>query len=173
MRSPSDQLLKTFAAVPVGSDVLIWDVSPEPYAEVLLQLGFAIDLRVPGASDAAERRLIASGMAADRWNVASQTEPLSDDAFDWVVWVLPDAPPSDGPAVLSRLRSALRPGGWCYACTAPDLRVTEESTGPYTPQLLETWGNGAQMAEAQAPTRVPDEDALHGIYRRVEADTPL
>jgi len=176
--SRSDELLRTFAAVPVDSTVLVYDAHAAPHGEVLLQLGFTVDLRVPGAvTEAAEQRLIATDANPARWAVQSHEASLPLDRYDWIVWQLPPEPPTDAGLSLKRFRSALRPGGWCYVCTPGRVEALKSApegrAASYSPEVLADWAAQADLAEAVAPRWVVDEASLHAIYRRVEADTPL
>ena len=175
----SYELLKTFAAVPVASRVLIREDQPTGHAVALLQLGFAVHVRVPNADQApVERRLIAHQAPASTWDVKTISEPLPPSVFDWAVWALPDTLDQRAAAnELKRIRSALRPGAWCYVLS-PEGSVPfdgdgEPSAPSYTPRRLARWANAARLAEASAPRHVPEEEALHAIYRRVESDTPV
>ena len=175
----SHELLKTFAAVPVASRVLIREDQPTGHAVALLQLGFAVHVRVPDADQASvDRRLIAHQALASTWDVKTIGEPLPPAAFDWAVWALPDTLDHHAAAdELRRIRSALRPGGWCYVLSpegsVPSDNGVEPSVVLYTPRRLATWADTARLAEASAPWHVPEEEALHAIYRRVESDTPV
>ncbi|NBB88099.1 MAG: hypothetical protein GVY12_18020 [Bacteroidetes bacterium] len=174
----SHELLKTFAAVPVASPVLVREDQPTGHAVALLQLGFAVHARVPEADQASvERRLIAHQAPVATWDVEAIGMPLPQTAFDWAVWALPSTLDPYAPVdELKRIRSALRPGGWCYLFSpegsVPSDNDSESSAPPYTPRRLATWADTARLAEASAPWRVPKEEALHAIYRRVESDTP-
>ncbi|NBC00432.1 MAG: hypothetical protein GVY15_06195 [Bacteroidetes bacterium] len=175
----SHELLKTFAAVPVASRILIREDQPTGHAIALLQLGFAIHVRVPAADRASvERRLIAHQTPASTWSVETIGAPLPRASFDWAVWALPDtlADPA-GADELKRIRSALCPGGWCYVLSpegsVPSGNESAASEAPYTPRRLTAWADTARLAEASAPWHVAAEEALHAMYRRVESDTPV
>ncbi len=175
----SHELLKTFAAVPVASALLVREDQPAGHAEALVRLGFAVEVRVPVAEKAlVERELIAHHPGPLSWSVHAIGEPLAEAAFDWVVWALP-ADPSPGAiaAELARIRTALRPGGWCYLFSPEGSVASEDQAAstarPYAPRHLTAWADTAQLVEAATPWYVAEEEALHAIYRRVESDTPV
>jgi len=175
----SHELLKTLAAVPVASRILLREDQPTGHAVALLQLGFDTHVRVPAADRASvERRLIAHQAPASTWNVEAIGTPLPPSSFDWAVWALPDTLADHAIAdELKRIRSALCPGGWCYMLSpegsVPSGNEEEPSGAPYTPRRLTAWADTARLAEASAPWHVAAEEALHAIYRRVESDTPV
>lgn len=178
----SHELLRTFAAVPVASRVLVREDRPAGHAEALVQLGFHVQARVPAAEkESLRHRMIACQPSAATWRVLAIGAPLPEAAYDWTVWALPDAPAPGGLAEeLKRIRSALRPGGWCYVLTPegvappgdPPDQPMKASATLYTPHRLAAWADTARLAEASAPWHVAQEGALHAIYRRVESDTP-
>jgi SAM-dependent methyltransferase len=105
------------------------------------------------------------------------TLPYPEGHFGWSVV---QGPVGGGPAarsaslgeawqaLLEEARHHLRPGGWVFVMDEP------ADGEALTPDVLDRAAEQAQLAEAEAPQQqAGDGGALHAIYRRVEADTPL
>ncbi len=166
----SRELLKTFAAVPVGQRVLVVNDSPNGDAEALLQLGFNVEvLPTEGAQDNIQNRLIALSPDDSRWRVLNSNHELTSERYHWVIYQMPDAGDVKPVDDLSLYRESLRSGGWIYL-RCPLSEANAKAT--YSPRLLQHWVQDANLAEASAPWHVSDENELHAIYRRVDEDTP-
>ena len=193
LRPPSDRLLRTMAAVPVSSTVLLLGGAGQ-HAHPLLRLGFPVHACDPRTEAVeASRRHVADLIGEDEATTCVRTADLTaleylDDAFDWViiyraeVWT--EAADSFR-TLLAEARRLLNPGGWCYV-TVPAQKVDAEaearSSGDGAPDPetdgaplfsiahLEAQRAAVGLAEAEEPTLVREQDGprVHAIYRRVE-----
>src|SRR5690606_41578821 len=123
MSQPVEHLLRTLAAVPVGSRILDLGCGLSGLIEALVRLGFdvyACDTN-PGAVDEVRGALsehLDPEQAAKRV-VVSELAALGfpDDFFDWIaaVGVLERLESRDAMVdVLAEARRVLRPGGWIF-----------------------------------------------------------
>jgi len=142
---PSDDLLRTMAAVPVESSVLDLGCGDGRHTEALLRLGFpvhACDLR-PDAVDTTRRRVeeLIDRETAERCVQAASLEDLRDrgERFNWVVAYeaeLYATTTEKLQSLLSATRHLLKPGGWVYL-TVPahpaDLTSQEQAGGDGSP----------------------------------------
>ena len=178
MSSPSNHLLKTFAAVPVSNRVLDLGCGHQCHAGPLALLGFdlhacAVDpdavvaVRVDLAglmdSDEAQRRVV----PVPRLDALG----YPDAFFDWIVaYDVFDADPDEAALldVLAETRRVLASGGWIYVAVPP--REAEEGRG-FTSEILRQIMEQAGFALAEEPEVRETEGRclLEGIYRRVDA----
>ncbi|MDX1545525.1 MAG: methyltransferase domain-containing protein [Rhodothermales bacterium] len=160
MPALADHLLRTFAAVPVGSRVL--DLGASPHATALDRLG--LEVYACAADGDALEALRGVLEEAGRVTAVPRLDALGypDAFFDWVVAV-EGIPAGALVEVLREARRVLVPGGWIYAA-APLA----------TPAALTAHADAAGLALAEAPRPCGGGSALvRGIYRRVEPGTPL
>ncbi len=182
MFAPSDHLLKTFAAVPVGNRVLDLGCGHQCHAGPLVMLGFdlhacAVD---PDTVDAV-RSILAGIIEPDEAQrrvvpvLRLDTLGYPDAFFDWIVaYDVYGADPSDAalPDALAETRRVLASGGWIYV--AVPVREGGEGEG-FTRDLLQQTMEQAGFALAEHPEIRQTEGRclLEGIYRRVDAGTPV
>jgi len=194
LRPPSDRLLRTMAAVPVSSPVLLLGSPAGQHAHPLLRLGFPVHACDPRpAAVEASRHHVADLLGEKEAANCVRTAELPaldypDDAFDWVIIYRAEVWGDDADtfrALLDEARRLLKPGGWCYV-TVPaqpiDTEAETRSSGDGAPEPdpddaplfsmahLEAQRAAVDLAEAEAPTLVREHDGprVHAIYRRVE-----
>ncbi len=173
---PSAHLLRTLAAVPVGSRVLDLGCGTGRHAEPLARLSF--DLYACAADSdavAAARDRVAEVMGEEAARRVTVARPAAlgypDDFFDWVVahgTYDTAASAAELKDMLSETRRVLAPGGWVFvafrkALAGPDL----------TPETLAKLFAEAGLALAEDPAEEDDgEPVLRAIFRKVDATTP-
>jgi SAM-dependent methyltransferase len=190
LRSPSDHLLRTLAAVPVSSEILDLGCGAGRHTEALLRLGFPVHACDPRADAVtATRDTIEDLLEQGEVETVVQEAPLDaleypEGTFDWVVAVEAETYVSDEDDLrflFEESRRLLKPGGWLYV-TLP--AVAEEGAPSDPPDdetirvsedVIEQQRTAADLAEASEPTRVEDADGprIRAIYRRVEPHTPV
>lgn len=176
MKSPSDHLLRTLAAIPVPSRVLDLGCGRGYQTEPLVRLGFdvyACDARRSAVQATRHRiaELKGDDQLAERIRQrALEDIDFSDASFDWVVAHEPTGYVSnarDVPPLLTAARRLLKPGGWVY------LAIPDALDMP--PEAVTEAAESADLAEAAAPEIATEQgDALvRAIFRRVEEGTPV
>lgn len=174
MRPPDAELLRTLAAIPLGSRVLDLQCGDGRHTLALLQLGFDVQACAPDEATAtAARAHIAPALAAGASAPVIVAQPHAlgypDRYFDWVVaWALTEA---EAPLAeqLLEIRRVLKPGAW-VTVTLPAQPDADTAL-----QHLRRSADAANLAPAGTPTPFQDGDqtSVRAIYRRVEADTPV
>lgn len=190
LRSPSDHLLRTLAAVPVSSEILDLGCGKGRHTEALLRLGFPVHACDPRADAvAATRDTIADLLEQGEVETVVQEAPLNaleypDATFDWVVAAEGETYVSDAEELrllFEEGRRLLKPGGWLYVTlpAAPEEEErsdSEETPAParFSEDVIDRQRTAADLAEASEPTRVDGTRGprLRAIYRRVEPHTP-
>lgn len=142
----NDHLLRTLAAVPLGSRVLDLSGDDSRHAEALRLLGF--EVRTP----------------------SGDTSTFPGAFFDWVVATDGLDEAHDLPVVLAEVLRVLAPGGWAFV-SLPAERFGPEATPDDLTRLFER--AGFALAEAPAEEEESGERRLRGIYRRVDEGTPV
>lgn len=189
LRSPSDHLLRTLAAVPVSSEILDLGCGQGRHTEALLRLGFPVHACDPRAEAVdATRETIADLLEQGELETVVQEAPLDaldypDATFDWVVAAEAEtyvAGEEDLRSLFEESRRLLKPGGWLYV-TLPavaedggDAQADGAEPVRFTEEAIEQQRSAADLAEASEPTRVDGEafPRIRAIYRRVEPHTP-
>lgn len=173
MYQPSDHVLRTLAAVPLSSRVL--NLGCDAHTEPLIQLGFEVHAcdTDPGKVSTARTslaKLMEAGEAEQRLIHVARRDALGypDAFFDWIIAfnvIEYDALLSN----LAEARRVLKPGGWIIIAFA----VEEEAViTPHVLQLILTEANFA-LAEKPVVTNETGNRVVRGIFRRVDAGTPL
>lgn len=192
---PSDDLLRTMAAVPVQSAVLDLGCGNGRHTEPLLRLGFPVHACDPRPDAvAATRRTVAdlideetAEQCVDKATLDAFDYP--EETFDWVVAFDAEVYADTGERLeqlFRRARQVLKPGGWVYI-TVPaaeaDLEGEERSGGDgrpveasdpgeaFTISELEVRRQAADLELAKEPEIVREGEAprVHAIYRKVQA----
>ncbi|HMB92476.1 MAG TPA: methyltransferase domain-containing protein [Rhodothermales bacterium] len=175
MQQPSDHVLRTFASVPYTNRVL--NLCCDRYTEPLMRLGFDIQACDTDLGKVvAARTELADQLEAEQQIIhVARREALGypDAFFDWIIAFDvfdADAEKDEVIAILTEARRVLKPGGWIYVA-----HTLEEDEEEVTPELMQAMLTAADFAVAEEPV-VADEAGcpiVRGIFRRVEADTPL
>lgn len=189
-----DDLLRNFASVPFGNRVLDLNCGHADRTIPLAQLGFDVFACDPGEATVARARERVAGALgpeeAERRVSRATPDALGypDAFFDWVVaFDLAGHAHSEAEIreTLSEARRVLKNGGWIYftAAAIPDAGLSSEAgyAGDsglvlrFTPDALDALFTDAGFAPAQKLTlHAVDGYPVHqGIYRRVDADTPV
>jgi len=171
--APSDHLLRTLAAVPVGCRVLTLQCGHGASAEPLALMGFdlwACDAD-PEAVDAARRRLsnvFGDEQAEIRVSLARPSAlGYPDNHFHWVIAGDSFSHAEDAAALfemLAETRRVLAPGGWIFA-TMNVLSGGPNLTAESFAKLF------AEAAFAIAEMPVIEDGFVRGIFRKVDPDT--
>jgi len=174
---PADHLLRTFGAVSYRSRVLDLGCGDGRHTLPLAQLGFDLyacdkEADCVAATRHALEPVLGAAEAMQRVTVARPGALGYPDAFlDWVVayGVYPAGDRAVALAQLAETRRVLKPGGWVYL--AVGMQGSPVEAKPYWRTLLEA----ADLARAEALTLIREGEHLlvRGIYRRVEAGTPV
>lgn len=194
LRPPSDQLLRTMAAVPVSSSILLLGCNAGQHAHPLLRLGFpvhACDPRPQAVQDT--RQAVASLLGNDEAETCVRegdlpTLELPDETFNWVVVYRAEVWGDEAETfrtLLVEARRVLKPGGWCYVSVPAqegdlDADAQTSANGQWTADAdadaplfsmaaLDTHRSEAGFAEAEAPRIVRETDGprIHAIFRHV------
>ena len=176
---PSDHLLRTLAAVAPSSRVLDLGCGRGRHAAPLAALGFDL---YACTSDPAEvtatRAEVAAALGTEeaekRVSLArSSALGYPDDFFDWVV-AYGAYDEAENMAVLVDMLAetyrVLKPGGWVF------VAMRERAIGADgTPEALTRLFAQVQFALAEAPVEEQEngERLLRGIFRKVDATTPV
>ena len=188
-RPPSDQLLRTLAAVPVSSPVLNLGCGSGRHTEALLRLGFPVHACDPRPESVQQTRAVVRELVdAETAETCVQHMSLQDlddleATFDWVIADRTEAlieAPSDLEVLLEKSRDVLAPGGWVYltvpATTAADEAASDrdDTVIRFAPADLDPEALDTTMAESQPPSRVEEhgETRVHALYRRVARSAP-
>ena len=178
MQQPFDHLLRTFAAVPHNNRVL--NLCCDGHTAPLRHLGFEVH-----ACDTELGKVVAARTELGDQVEEAQTDQqiihvarrqalgYPDAFFDWIIAFdvfEDDVPKEEVLAILSEARRVLKPGGWIYIA-----HTSEEDAAEVTPEIMQAMLAAANFAVAEAPTVSQEAGCrvVRGIFRRVEADTPL
>ncbi|MFB6272093.1 MAG: class I SAM-dependent methyltransferase [Salinibacter sp.] len=187
--TPSDQLLRTLASVPVSTPMLNLGCGSGRHAEALLRLGFPMHACDPREEAVAASRAVVRELVDDETaqSCVRQTslEALDDlDAtFDWVIADRTEAyldTAADLDPLLRKARALLNPGGWLYLTLPAAPEENDEAEGRddgaifFAPSDLTASDFDTPFMEAQSPERVEEngETRLHALYRRVKRTSP-
>lgn len=186
--TPSDQLLRTLASVPVSSPVLDLGCGTGRHAEALLRLGFPMHACDPRAEAVESTRAVVRELV-DQETAQScvQHTPLEDlgelDAtFDWVIADETEAfldSMVDLQPLLETAHTLLAPGGWLYlmlpAAPTPekdggDPQGLDDDAIRFAPSDLRVPNYDTAYMEVESPSRVEESEEvrLHALYRRVK-----
>lgn len=194
--SPSDHLLRTLAAVPVSSQMLVLGCGAGRQTEALLRLGFPVHACDPHPQTVEEVRSRVRDLIGDE-TVQNCVQEASLDSldypeasFDWVVadraevFIKSD---EDLGVLFEHSRRLLTPGGWLYV-SVPGVGDSEESSSSgdeeggtdgknsprFTVERVEEHRTKANLKEASPPNLVQEQGGprVRAIYRRVEPHTP-
>lgn len=165
--TPSDHLLRTFAAIPPATRILDAGCGQGRHLVPLAQLGFDVwgcDTDADALADvcaALDAAGLVGGNSATLLQQDAARLDVPDDTFGWVVacGLLDGYSDAERAALLEELRRVLAPGGWLYVTAKAD------------PEKLATWFEQAGFAVAEAPRHDPQEEATRAIFRRVEPGT--
>lgn len=178
MRPPSDHLLRTFAAIPIGQRVLDVGCGEGRHTLPLARLGFdvfACDSRTEQVETVRSRlaELVGRELAEERVTISSaQSLDYPDEHFDWVVAFGGHGESLTREEVgtaLSEMRRVLRSGGWVYvALPARELNALA-GTDPLSTDGLKQLMKQADLAEAERPKLIEEGQVyIRAIYRRVD-----
>lgn len=194
MTAITDHLLRTLASVPTQHRVLDLSCGTGEHAALIARLGFDVYACAASERDVARARAQVAAVLDDdeapRRVTRARPEALGfpDAYFDWVVarGSLDDA---SSEAVLherlAEARRVLKPGGWLYvvvpAVPEPGALDAEASafaadSGPafaFTPSTLDALLEAVAFAVAEDAVVEADLGRVRGIYRRVDAGTPV
>lgn len=195
MADPSDHLLRTFGALPVGSRVLDLGCGHGLHTGPFVRLGFdvyACDTS-PEVIDGL-RASLAKDLGPDEAGkrvTISRVDALGypDNYFDWVVAfdVLQRMETrKEILDVLDEAHRVIRPGGWLYVAVPalPDHTAERAEKGYagdsrlepiFTPRTLDELlvEAGYQVAERSSTAVENGQRIVRAIYRRVEPGTPV
>jgi SAM-dependent methyltransferase len=176
---PSDHLLRTLAAVDPSSRVLDLGCGRGRHTASLVALGFdlyacASDPAEVTATRAAVEAALGKEDAERRISVARVAAlGYPDDFFDWVV-AYGAYDEAENMAVfmdmLAETYRVLKPGGWVF------VALHEQAIGAEaTPEALTRLFAQVQFALAEVPAEELEggERLLRGIFRKVDATTPV
>lgn len=178
MQQPSVHVLRTFASVPYTSRVL--NLCCDRHTEPLMRLGFDIhacdtDLGKVVAARTELADQVEAEQADQQIIHVARREALGypDAFFDWIIAFDvfdADAEKDEVIAILTEARRVLKPGGWIYVA-----HTLEEDEEEVTPELMQAMLTAADFVVAEEPDVAEEADCsiVRGIFRRVEADTPL
>lgn len=180
---PSNHLLKTFAAVALSNRVLDLGCGRRCHAGPLALLGFDLHAcAVDPDTVAAVRAVLAGIVEPDEAQRRVVRVPrlgalgYPDAFFDWIVaYDVYGADPAEAalPDALAETRRVLASGGWIYV--AVPVRDGDEQDEGFTRESLQQTMQQAGFALAEEPKTRETEGRrlLEGIYRRVDAGTPV
>lgn len=182
MSPPSDHLLKTFAAVPVGNRVLDLGCGHRCHAGPLALLGFDLHACAVEPDMVAAVRAVLAGVLDDdeAQRRVVQVPRLAalgypDAFFDWIVaYDIYGVGPAAAalPETLAETRRVLVSGGWIYV--AVPVREGAEDEGFTRETLHETMQQaGFALAEQPDVRQTKGRRLLEGIYRSVDGATPV
>ncbi|MEM1128729.1 MAG: class I SAM-dependent methyltransferase [Bacteroidota bacterium] len=177
LAQPDPHLLRTLAAIPPHHQVLELGCQAGVHSVPLRQLGFRLTIceADPQALDQARKALEAPGHETSMvLHTAALDTLLPPDTFDWIVSWQPVARPEPWANWARAARRVIKPGGWMYVAM-PAASLAASSAGREGPAVLVSHLQQAGWAVAEPPVLIElDERSLvRGIFRRVEADTPL
>ena len=178
MLPPSDPLLRTLAAIPPSSRMLDLGCGAGRHTGALARLGFDLYACAVEAADVeATREAVRDTLGDEAEARVTAARPAAlgypDDYFDWVVAFRAYDVAGDAGALremLDETRRVLKPGGWVWA--AVHERVVGEGADP---QALTAVFEESGFALAERPQEEAEngERLLRGIYRKVDATTPV
>lgn len=179
----SDHLLRTFASVPPSNRVLVLAPPGDRHPEFLTRLGLDVYACLDSSDDVTRlRRELAPLLEQDvvERNV-SVARPhalgFPDEYFDWLVSYHSFGNGSSSlEQVMEALiegRRVLKSGGWIYIAMASgtDEAVTDDE------RIMRLYGlmqrAGFELAEKAEVEKAGTGTSVRGIFRRVDAGTPL
>ncbi|WP_263788462.1 class I SAM-dependent methyltransferase [Salinibacter grassmerensis] len=194
--SPSDQLLRTLAAVPVSSPVLDLGCGAGDHTEALLRLGFPVHACDPRPGAVQDTQAVVRDLV-DEETAETCVQQLSlqgldelEATFDWVIADRTEAlvdSPADLATLLNKSQNLLAPGGWVYLTVPatmddtvpatmddPNSASHDDTVTRFAPADLDTEALDISLVESQSPSRVEEngEVRVHALYRRVKRSTP-
>ena len=189
MLPPYDHLLRTFAAVPAGERVLDLGCGAGRHTYPLALLGFDCYACDPEEDLLVEARVRlvevmgGSGVYERITPAGAAALGYPDAYFDWVIaFRAYDGARSEVELadMLAETRRVMKRGAWVYLAVPALPDGADPAPGPdapprFTPGLLRQRMNRSGFAEAEAPHMLVEEGIpfLCGIYRKVDADTPV
>ncbi|MBB4091315.1 class I SAM-dependent methyltransferase [Salinibacter ruber] len=186
--SPSDELLRTLAPVPVSSPVLDLGCGAGDHTEALLRLGFPVHACDPRPEAVQDTQAVVRDLV-DEETAETCVQQLSlqgldelEATFDWVIADRTEAlvdSPADLATLLNKSQNVLAPGGWVYLTVpatteGPDGASHDDTVTRFAPADLDTKALDIALMESQAPSRVEEngEVRVHALYRHVRRPTP-